>query len=93
MERSTHIYDTSRVEIGLALFSTLVGGSSKERQAFLGEGEYPVKVQRQDFSPSLVLRNPIVGNQQPSRKTWTWGRTGYASTLSPQAAPALLTRT
>jgi hypothetical protein len=66
---SAHIDDTSRVEIGFTLFSTLVGGSSKERQALLGEGEHPVKVQRQDFGPSLILRNPIAENQQPSGRT------------------------
>jgi len=53
-----HVDNAGRVEIGLTRFSTLSSGSSKERQAFLGESEHSVQVQRQDFGPSVVLRIP-----------------------------------
>jgi hypothetical protein len=51
-----YVDDASRVEVGFTLLSTLIGGSSKERQAFLSESKNPVEVQCQDFGPSLVLR-------------------------------------
>lgn len=56
--RNAHIDDPSRVKIGFTLFTAPICGSSKERQTFLGESEHSVKVQRQDFCPSLVLRVP-----------------------------------
>jgi hypothetical protein len=69
-----HVDDTSRVEVGFTLFSTLVCGSSKERQAFLGESEHSVKVQRQDFGPSLVLNhndeNSITVKENSERGTY-----------------------
>ena len=63
-----HVDDTSRVKIGLTLFSAPISGSSKERQTFLGEGEHSVKVQCQDFGPSVVLGIPTIKVQSPSRK-------------------------
>lgn len=54
--RVAHVDDSSRVEICLTLFSTVFCASSEERQAFLGEGEHSVEVQRQHFGPSLVLK-------------------------------------
>ena len=56
--RVTHVDDASRVDIAFTLFATLICRSSEERQAFLSESEHSVKVQRQDFRPSLVLKIP-----------------------------------
>ena len=67
-----HIDDTSRVEIRFTLFSTFIGGTSQERQTFLGKSEHSVKVQRQDFGPSLILITPPSKIQSPSRKLGVW---------------------
>ena len=62
-----HVDDTSRIDIAFTVFSTVVCSCSKEGQAFLGESEHSVKVQRQDFGPSLVL-STTTGSQSPSKK-------------------------
>ena len=57
-KEAAHVDDTSGVEVGFTIFSTRIRGGPKERQAFLGESEHSLKVQRQDLGPSLVLTNP-----------------------------------
>ena len=54
-KEAAHIDDTSRIDVGFTIFPTFVSGCSKEGQAFLGESEHSLKVQRQDFGPSLIL--------------------------------------
>jgi len=53
-----YVDDTSRINVSFAILSTLVCGCSKEGQAFLGESEHSVEVQRQNLGPSLVLSTP-----------------------------------
>ena len=68
---AAHVDDTSRVEVGFTIFSTLVRGCSKEGQAFLGESEHSLKVQGQDFGPGLVLCAATSRFQSSSRETKT----------------------
>jgi len=74
-KEAAHVDDTSRVEIGSTILSSPICGSPKEWQAFLGEGEHSVEVQRQDFGPSLVLNTPRLKVQPPSREYLNTERT------------------